>query len=164
MHRLCDVLFFSSNIVKNIEVDVFFKTLLKHRIVKQKVQCFTRCFYVSENPLRETNNLSQISKDLLQFSISLKLLPNTSLICIVSTMFQLCLNMVKTSRSIFSSKHRLKIASLIIWKHRIIKKSEHCPPLLMQSSQLVTKDNNQTREGMRAGETIAQEGWVVGVR
>ena len=115
-------------------------------------------FSVSESQLRETNNLSQISKDLLQFSISLKLLPNTSLICIVSTMFQLCLNMVKTSRSIFSSKHRLKIASLRIWKHRIIKKSEHCPPLLMQSSQLVTKDNNQTREGMRAGETIAQEG------
>ena len=35
---------FFSNIVKNIEVDVFFKTSLKHRIVKQKVRCFTRCF------------------------------------------------------------------------------------------------------------------------
>ena len=31
---------FFSNIVKNIEVDVFFKTSLKHRIVKQKVRCF----------------------------------------------------------------------------------------------------------------------------
>ena len=35
---------FFSNIVKNIEVDVFFKTSLKHRIVKQKVRCFMRCF------------------------------------------------------------------------------------------------------------------------
>ena len=35
---------FFSNIVKNIKVNVFFKTLLKHRIVKQKVRCFMRCF------------------------------------------------------------------------------------------------------------------------
>ena len=35
---------FGSNVVKNIVVDVFFKTSLKHRIVKQKVRCFTRCF------------------------------------------------------------------------------------------------------------------------
>ena len=35
---------FFSNIVKNIEVDVFFKTSLKHRIVKQKVRCFPQCF------------------------------------------------------------------------------------------------------------------------
>ena len=73
-------------------------------------------------------------------------------------MFQIFSNIVKNIKVNVFSKHCLKIASLRIWKHRIIKKSEHCPPLLMQSSQLVTKDNNQTREGMRAGETIAQEG------
>ena len=61
-------------------------------------RCFTsffvQVFHVS-SPLRETKNLSQISKDLLEFSIHLKLFPKTSLICIVSTMFQFFSNIVK---------------------------------------------------------------------
>ena len=75
--------------------------------------------------------MSQISKDLLQFSICLKLLPKTSLICIVSRMFQIFSNIIQNIEfDVFSlSKHRLKMASLRIWKHCIVKKSEHCPHL-----------------------------------
>ena len=112
MYRLCDVLIFS-NIVKNIEVNVFFKASLKHCIVKQKVRCFTRCFWVSKSPLREIIDLSQFLKELLQFWLNL--LPKTSLICLVSTKAS------KTLRSMFFSKHRLKTASLRIWKHCIVK-------------------------------------------
>ena len=38
----------------------------------------------------------------------------------------------KTSRSMFCPKHQLKIASLGIGKHCIVKKSEHRPPLSAQ--------------------------------
>ena len=57
--------------------------------------------------------------DLLQFSICLKLLPKIWLICIVSTMFQIFSNIVKNIE--------VKIASLRIGIHHIVKKSEHPP-------------------------------------
>ena len=49
--------------------------------------------------------------------------------CIVYAMFDLFQTLSKTLRSMFFSKHRLKIASLRIWKHCIVKKSEYRPTL-----------------------------------
>ena len=102
-HAVYTMFWVFSNIVKNIEVDVFFKTSLKHRIVKQKVRCFMRCFSpgpttpkmvrtynimplwfniachasIFVNKLLEKthccHNLSQISKNLLQFFNSFKI-------------------------------------------------------------------------------------------
>ena len=49
----------------------------------------------------------------------------------------------------FFSKHRLKIASFRIWKHCIVKKSEHRPPLsMMLCTMNVAKDQHSTADSV----------------
>ena len=49
----------------------------------------------------------------------------------------------------FFSKHGLKIASLRIWKHCIVKNSEHRPPLsMMLCTMNVAKDQHSTADSV----------------
>ena len=49
---------FSETSPKTSRGDVFFKTSLEHRTVKQKVRCFYTMFQFSESPLRDQANSS----------------------------------------------------------------------------------------------------------
>ena len=116
MHHLCDDFF--SNIVKNIEVNVFFKTSLKHRIVKQKVRCFTQCFRFQKVHTESELNKQGFTAIFNLFKIVTKNIADMHREHDVSDFF----------------KHHLKIALLRIGKHCIVKKSEHRPPLQTTSS------------------------------
>ena len=64
-------------------------------------------------------------------------------------MFQIFSNIVKNIKVNVFSKHRLKIASLRIWKHCIVKKSEHRPPLsMMLCTMNVAKDQHSTADSV----------------
>ena len=72
------------------------------------------------------------------FSIRLKCSPKTSLICIASTMFQLFSNIVKNIEVDVFFRTSPKNDIVKNWetshrqKHRIVKKSEHRPPLILE--------------------------------
>ena len=94
----------------------------------------TMLLFLSTNYYK-INTLLQKLKDFLQFSIRLKLSPKTSLICIASTMFQLFSNIVKNIEVDVFFRTSPKNDIVKNWetshrqKHRIVKKSEHRPPL-----------------------------------
>ena len=94
------------------------------------------------------------------FSIRLKFSPKTSLICIASTMFQLFSNIVKNIEVDVFFRTSPKNDIVKNWetshrqKHRIVKKSEHRPPLtkgfliiLALQSLMCSKDNVEAGMG-----------------
>ncbi len=97
--------------------------------------------FLSTNYYKRNTLLSHIVAKMKRFtchfSICLKTLPKTSLICIASTMFQLFSNIVKNIEVNFFFRTSPKNDIVKNWetshrqKHRIIKKSEHRPPLLL---------------------------------
>ena len=85
----------------------------------------TMSVFLSTNYYKKNTLLSHIVAKMkgftCHFSIRLKCSPKTSLICIASTMFQLFSNIVKNIEVNVFSEHRLKMTSLRIGKHRIVK-------------------------------------------